>query len=348
MKMVYIDIMIPLLLKLISSTLRREKKLPMEYDDPALTTLRYSPIATTLFNNASTEGVSFKRAILKTAKGYYRAGIPECVLNIKSGFDISAHEIAHHHHRISNDERDQISIKDQVLKCLIHEAEAYAIQGLVVLEVYQSSTKDQTIKTRTKEAIERISSIYPEFKSQLDQRHDNESKLQLANNIFKAYLLERNSSFEKHLNYYTKTKPALPPSISAAANSAFVIGLAYLVESVAGFDTGVKTYTAICTLYAGIELTNIPPLKTQSSFQEVFEITAIGDVPTLEGNYLDGVRALTKNDKTFNGTLERISDHVNDQVFRFEKNIFQIATLTHPKIQMAAHNMRELIPAIPQ
>ena len=298
-------------------------KWDMPRDDTAITILADSDIATELFDNATNDGIEFKRTHFRGNKGFYSVDDKLAALDVKAGFDTNAHETVHHHHRESNNPRKRKYLKDKILGLLLHEAEAYAIQGLVVLEAYKKSYADPLKKQRIDNGIASICAIYPEFRDELDKEHDDDSKRALANTIFRAYLLTDNPRFKGHLQNYTKWKTLFPLSAQVAFSSAITAGLFYAGEKLitSYLDMGLKGYLGIAAVFTIANISNLSEKRKRSKFKEVFDTTAIGDIPTIEGNYLDDIRALKKGDPLFDRTIQRISDHVDSKLLNFEKGV---------------------------
>jgi hypothetical protein len=293
----------------------------MQDDDPALVTLKEdSAIAAALLKKAKQDGVKFQRSQLKRAKGLYTCKDPLITLDVKSGFDIAAHEAVHHHHRKSNKQKHQL-FKDVILKRLLHEAEAYAIQALVVLEAYENGYSDPHKRKRIDKGIERICEIYPNFNEELDKHHDNDSKRKLALKIFQAYLLDDNKQFDNHLVYYAQSQ--IPASASIAMLSSIMGSTFYAGERIitGDWDIGPIAYLVSAAFVAMKHIQSLPDQYMQSDFKTIFDKTSIGDIPTIAGNYLDDIRSLDKDNPLFDRVLQRVSSHVNARMFNFEKGI---------------------------
>jgi len=301
----------------------------------------HSKIGTELLNQTAKDGIPLKCTDLKRAGGYYDSKERKIVLGNSAGFCTVAHETAHHNHTTSIKDKPNYGIvhKDVLLRRLIHEAEAYAIQALVVLEVYKNPNKDLTLKNRTEKSINKIQTIYPSFDQYLYEHQTEERKRELAANVFESYLTHDNSSFNYHLNSYFKFPSRLPRSFSVIANTAFVAGGAATINLGLSnwtdiFDFGIKGNSAIALFYTIMEANRSDEYKEQSSFSEVFESTDLGHVPKLEGNYLDTIR---KTDMSqFDITLQKISYHVDNEINAFEKGVLDALLTKHPRVQNAA------------
>jgi len=325
---------------------------PVLFDDPGLTGLKHSKIGTALLEQALGNGIPIKRAELKRASGYYDSKAKTIVLGDPAGFCTVAHETAHHNHNDSLENSDNYnetdtdmlleilthakrSYKDNLLRRLIHEAEAYAVQALVVLEVHENPNKDFTLTNRTERSKKRIKDIYPGFDKYLYGRQTEESKRELAANVFQSYLTQDNSAFNYHLDSYFKFPSRFPRSLSVVANTLLVAGgVATINLGLSNWpdllDFGIKGNSMIALFYTIMEANRSDEYKQQSSFSEVFETTDLGHVPKLEGNYLD---AICDTDMSqFDGTLQRISDHVDNEINAFERCILE---MENPHIQSA-------------
>ncbi len=323
----------------------------MPLDDSAITTLADSKIGAALYKIAQNDKISFLRSSLKNeVKGFYEADQHKIILHIDSGFDTNAHEAMHNQHKKSNVRKKNASIKDRILKRLLHEAEAYAVQGLVTLEVYKESYTDPIKKPRIDTAIDTISSIYPNFKSEIELEHDSESKRELANKIFKAYLLNANPRFDKHLNLYSKWPTIVPGSLSIASNSAFVSGCAMVADALVSdvFNLGIKGHGLIIAFYTAQNLLQIPEKRRQSSFKTVFDQTDIGNIPTINGNYLEDIKVLDDDDPIFNVTLKKIGNHIDKRLNAFERDLFDAVRGKNNTVQKIIYHTQAITSAMPR
>ena len=213
-------------------------------------------------------------------------------------FGYLAHELGHNNHLATIHGNHLLYFRDKLAIMLLHEAEAYAIQALVILEVSRNLPDDHPGQKQ----VRRAKSYFGDFLDQYDdQELTEEIKGKIALKVFGRFLI--NPEMSKNYFHRYATAPSNASLIGTGA------GLWIGAEGVAN-DLKMQMFLAFTGAAVGVAclFKQARQYEGQSSLKEIVQQTEFGNIPTIKQNYLSSINWNPEFEERFKAQINKTID----------------------------------------